>query len=73
MAPAEEPMAFERWTPRQDHTKQEEYLFAQTATHAKLFAFCGTIGGSFFAVDVLGLAGQLDRFAPATVGPCPCE
>jgi len=32
-------MAFERWTPRQDHTKQEEYLLRRLRRTRKLFAF----------------------------------
>jgi hypothetical protein len=39
MAPAEEHMAFERWTPRQDHTKQEEFLLRRLRRTRKLFAF----------------------------------
>jgi hypothetical protein len=39
MALPEEPMAFERWTPRQDHTKQEEYLLRRLRRTRKLFAF----------------------------------
>src|ERR1035437_9033110 len=39
MAPAEEHMAFERWTPRQDHTKQEEHLLRRLRRTRKLFAF----------------------------------
>jgi len=31
-------MAFERWTPRQDHTKQEEYLLRRLRRTRKLFA-----------------------------------
>jgi hypothetical protein len=32
-------MAFERWTPRQDHTKQEELLLGRLRRTRKLFAF----------------------------------
>jgi hypothetical protein len=39
MALAEEHMAFERWTPRQDHTKQEERLLRRLRRTRKLFAF----------------------------------
>jgi hypothetical protein len=39
MALPEEHMAFERWTPRQDHTKQEEYLLRRLRRTRKLFAF----------------------------------
>ena len=39
MALAEEHMAFERWTPRQDHMKQEEYLLRRLRRTRKLFAF----------------------------------
>jgi len=38
MAPAEEHMAFERWTPRQDYTSGR-IPSAQAASDAKLFAF----------------------------------
>jgi hypothetical protein len=39
MAPAEEHMAFERWTPRQDYTKREEFLLRRLRRTRKLFAF----------------------------------
>jgi hypothetical protein len=39
IALAEEHMAFERWTPRQDHTKQEERLLHRLRRTRKLFAF----------------------------------
>jgi len=32
-------MAFERWTPRQDYTKQEEFLLRRLRRTRKLFAF----------------------------------
>ena len=39
MAPAEEHMAFERWTPRPDYTKREEFLLRRLRRTRKLFAF----------------------------------
>jgi hypothetical protein len=39
IALAEEHMAFERWTPRHDHTKQEERLLHRLRRTRKLFAF----------------------------------
>jgi hypothetical protein len=39
MAPAEEHMAFERWTLRQDYTKREEFLLRRLRRTRKLFAF----------------------------------
>jgi hypothetical protein len=39
IALTEEHMAFERWTPRQDHTKQEERLLHRLRRTRKLFAF----------------------------------
>jgi hypothetical protein len=39
MAPAEAHMAFERWTPRQDTTRQEDYLLGRLRRTRKLFAF----------------------------------
>jgi hypothetical protein len=39
VVPAEGTMAFERWTPRQDYTKQEEYLLRRLRRTRKLFVF----------------------------------